>query len=42
MAEARDAGLLVIADAKRGDVGSSAEAYGAAWLTPAPRCRPTR
>lgn len=34
MAEARDAGLLVIADAKRGDVGSSAEAYGAAWLTP--------
>jgi orotidine-5'-phosphate decarboxylase len=34
LAEARDAGLLVIADAKRGDVGSSAEAYGAAWLTP--------
>ncbi|GAB3044831.1 orotidine-5'-phosphate decarboxylase [Parafrigoribacterium mesophilum] len=31
---ARAAGLLVIADAKRGDVGSSAEAYGAAWLTP--------
>ena len=31
---ARTAGLLAIADAKRGDVGSSAEAYGAAWLTP--------
>jgi orotidine-5'-phosphate decarboxylase len=31
---ARATGLLVIADAKRGDVGSSAEAYGAAWLTP--------
>jgi orotidine-5'-phosphate decarboxylase len=31
---ARAAGLLVIADAKRGDVGSSVEAYGAAWLTP--------
>jgi orotidine-5'-phosphate decarboxylase len=31
---ARAAGLMVIADAKRGDVGSSVEAYGAAWLTP--------
>lgn len=31
---ARAAGLLVIADAKRGDVGSSVEAYGQAWLTP--------
>jgi orotidine-5'-phosphate decarboxylase len=31
---ARAAGLVVIADAKRGDVGSSVEAYGAAWLTP--------
>jgi orotidine-5'-phosphate decarboxylase len=31
---ARDAGLLVIADAKRGDVGSSVAAYGEAWLTP--------
>jgi orotidine-5'-phosphate decarboxylase len=29
---ARDAGLLVIADAKRGDVGSTVEAYGRAWL----------
>ena len=34
LAAARDAGLLVIADAKRGDVGTSVEAYGAAWLTP--------
>ena len=34
LAEARDAGLLVIADVKRGDIGSSVEAYGQAWLTP--------
>ncbi|MCW4384349.1 orotidine-5'-phosphate decarboxylase [Salinibacterium sp. SYSU T00001] len=31
---ARAAGLLVIADAKRGDVGTSVEAYGQAWLSP--------
>jgi orotidine-5'-phosphate decarboxylase len=31
---ARAAGLLVIADVKRGDVGTSVEAYGQAWLTP--------
>lgn len=29
---ARDAGLMVIADGKRGDIGSTAEAYAAAWL----------
>lgn len=34
LAAARAAGLLVIADAKRGDVGSSVEAYGQAWLLP--------
>lgn len=34
LSAARDAGLLVIADAKRGDVGTTVEAYGAAWLTP--------
>ena len=34
LAAARGAGLLVIADAKRGDVGSTVAAYGAAWLTP--------
>lgn len=34
LAAARDAGLLVIADVKRGDVGTSVEAYGQAWLTP--------
>ncbi len=34
LAMARAAGLLVIADAKRGDVGSTVEAYGEAWLTP--------
>ena len=33
-AAARAAGLVVIADAKRGDVGSTVEAYGQAWLTP--------
>lgn len=34
IAAARAAGLLVIADVKRGDVGSTVAAYGAAWLTP--------
>jgi orotidine-5'-phosphate decarboxylase len=29
---ARERGILVIADAKRGDVGSSVDAYGEAWL----------
>ena len=32
---AREAGLLVIADAKRGDIGSTARAYAAAFLEPA-------
>jgi orotidine-5'-phosphate decarboxylase len=31
---ARAAGLLVIADAKRGDIGSTFDAYASAWLTP--------
>jgi orotidine-5'-phosphate decarboxylase len=31
-AAARAAGLLVIADAKRGDIGSTMEAYASAWL----------
>ncbi len=31
---ARAAGLVVIADVKRGDIGTSVEAYGQAWLTP--------
>nr|WP_201469769.1 orotidine-5'-phosphate decarboxylase [Microbacterium hydrocarbonoxydans] len=34
MAAARAADLLVIADAKRGDIGSTMDAYAAAWLTP--------
>ncbi|MBN9142014.1 MAG: orotidine-5'-phosphate decarboxylase [Micrococcales bacterium] len=34
IAAAREAGLLVIADVKRGDVGSTVDAYGEAWLTP--------
>ena len=29
---AREAGLIVIGDAKRGDIGSTAEGYAAAWL----------
>jgi orotidine-5'-phosphate decarboxylase len=32
---ATELGLLVIADAKRGDIGSTMAAYGAAWLDPA-------
>ena len=31
---ARAAGLLVIADAKRGDIGSTFDGYVSAWLTP--------
>lgn len=34
LAAAREAGLIVIADAKRGDVGTSVAAYGEAWLAP--------
>jgi orotidine-5'-phosphate decarboxylase len=30
----RDAGLLAIADAKRGDIGSTMAAYASAWLDP--------
>jgi orotidine-5'-phosphate decarboxylase len=32
--EARDAGLVVVGDVKRGDLGSTLEAYAQAWLTP--------
>jgi orotidine-5'-phosphate decarboxylase len=34
IATARAAGLLVIADVKRGDIGSTVAAYGEAWLSP--------
>lgn len=34
--EAHEAGLLVIADAKRGDVGTTSEAYADAWLGEGP------
>lgn len=34
LAEARDAGLIIIGDAKRGDIGTSVAGYAAAWLTP--------
>lgn len=34
IAEARAAGYLVIVDAKRGDIGSTTEAYADAWLGP--------
>jgi orotidine-5'-phosphate decarboxylase len=39
-AYARDAGLLVIADAKRGDIGSTARAYAAAYVEPRDDGRP--
>ncbi|MET0296173.1 MAG: orotidine-5'-phosphate decarboxylase [Microbacterium sp.] len=34
LAAGRDAGLVVIADAKRGDIGSTMDGYAAAWLEP--------
>lgn len=34
LAEARAAGLVVVGDVKRGDLGSTLEAYAQAWLTP--------
>ena len=34
LAEARTVGLLVLADAKRGDVGTTMEAYADTWLDP--------
>ncbi|WP_233198083.1 MULTISPECIES: orotidine-5'-phosphate decarboxylase [unclassified Cryobacterium] len=34
LSDARQAGLLVIGDAKRGDLGTSVEAYAQAWLSP--------
>lgn len=34
MGEARAAGLIVLVDAKRGDIGSTQAAYGEAWLRP--------
>lgn len=34
LAAGRAAGLIVIADAKRGDIGTTMDAYGEAWLTP--------
>ncbi|WP_449277415.1 orotidine-5'-phosphate decarboxylase [Leucobacter sp. GX24907] len=34
LADARAAGLLVVADVKRGDIGSSFTAYADAWLRP--------
>ncbi len=36
IAAAHDAGLYVIGDAKRGDIGSTAEAYAEAWLADGP------
>ena len=32
LSDARDAGIMVIADAKRGDIGSTNEGYAEAWL----------
>lgn len=36
MAALRDAGVLVLADAKRGDIGSTMAAYAAAWAADSP------
>ncbi len=39
IADAHDADILVIADAKRGDIGATNDAYAAAWLEdPSPLC----
>ena len=42
VAAAREAGLLVVADGKRNDIGSTAEAYAAAFLARRARWRPMR
>lgn len=34
LADAREAGVMVVADVKRGDIGSSFVAYADAWLSP--------
>jgi len=34
LSDARDARVLIVADAKRGDIGSTNEGYAEAWLTP--------
>ncbi len=39
---ARDAGLLVVADVKRGDIGSTGDDYALAWLDRDGPFRPTR
>jgi orotidine-5'-phosphate decarboxylase len=36
IAELRDAGVLVLADAKRGDIGTTMAAYAAAWVGESP------
>jgi orotidine-5'-phosphate decarboxylase len=38
VARAREAGLLVLLDAKRGDIGSTAESYARAYLEPGAAC----
>ena len=42
IATAREAGALVVLDVKRGDIGSTAQAYADAYLDPARRWPPTR
>jgi orotidine-5'-phosphate decarboxylase len=39
VAHARDRGLLVLMDAKRGDVGTTAKAYAQSYLCPSSPCR---
>lgn len=42
IAAARAADLIVIADAKRGDIGTTMDGYAAAWLEPGSLSRATR
>lgn len=39
VARARERGLLVLLDAKRGDIGSTAQAYAQSYLAPSSSCR---
>ena len=42
VSESRAAGALVLLDVKRGDIGSTSQAYADAYLDPPPRWPPTR
>lgn len=42
LADARETGLIVVADVKRGDIGSTFAAYAEAWLAPGSPSKPMR